>query len=91
MYFILKKEQPDIVHTHTPKAGFIGMIASRILGIPNRLHTVAGLPLLEKKGLKRLILNLVEKLTYACATKVYFNSLGLKKIVQELRFTKEKL
>lgn len=87
MFIILVREKPDIVHTHTPKAGLIGMLASYIAGIQFRLHTVAGLPLLEKKGIKRNILNFVEKLTYKCSTKVYPNSFGLKDIILKNKFT----
>ena len=81
LYFFLKKTKPFIVHTHTPKAGIVGMLASKLAGIPNRLHTVAGMPLLEKVGFKRMVLNFVEKLTYSCATKVYPNSFKLRDII----------
>src|ERR1044072_8019222 len=74
LYRLLKKEKPTIVHTHTPKAGLLGMIAGRLAGVPVRLHTVAGLPLMENTGLKRKVLDFVERLTYRCATGVYPNS-----------------
>ena len=77
----LRKEKPLIVHTHTPKAGIIGMMAAKLVGVPIRLHTVAGLPLLETTGNKRKILDQVEKLTYKLATRVYPNSFELKKII----------
>ncbi len=76
-YRLCKKEKPDIVHSHTPKAGIIGMFGARLAGVPIRLHTVAGMPLMEAKGTKRRILDWVEKITYAFATKVYPNSMGL--------------
>jgi len=87
LYFFLKKEKPSIVHTHTPKAGTVGMLAAWLARVPVRLHTVAGLPLVETTGAKRVLLNLVEKLTYACATNVYPNSKGLKEIILENNFT----
>ena len=89
LYLFLMKEKPLIVHTHTPKAGVIGMFASYLAKVPFRLHTVAGLPLMEAKGLKRIILNFVEKLTYKCATKIYPNSFGLMKIIIKNKFTKK--
>ena len=89
LYWFFKKENPQIVHTHTPKAGIVGMLASYFAKVPNRLHTVAGLPLLEEIGIKRKILNIVEKLTYSCATKVYPNSYGLKEIIKENQFANE--
>jgi len=90
LYKILKKEKPFIVHSHTPKAGTIGMMAARVAGVPHRLHTIAGLPLVEATGPKRVLLNAVEKLTYSCATKVYPNSVGLQEIVLDHKFTDAK-
>ncbi|NLN33546.1 MAG: glycosyltransferase family 4 protein [Flavobacteriaceae bacterium] len=87
LYLFLRKEKPQIVHTHTPKAGTIGILAAKLAGVPHRLHTVAGLPLLETKGKKRKLLNAVEKMTYASATKVYPNSQGLYEIILENGFT----
>ncbi len=88
MIKILKIEKPTIVHTHTPKAGFIGMLAAKIAKVPIRMHTVAGLPLMETNGLKRSILNFIEKITYLCATNIYPNSFGLYKFILENKFTK---
>ena len=83
----LKKEQPAIVHTHTPKAGIVGMLASKLAGVPIRLHTVAGLPLTEATGKKRELLETVERITYRCATKVYPNSKGLYDFIRARNFT----
>ena len=87
LYNYFKTVKPLIVHTHTPKAGVIGMLAGKMAGVPIRLHTVAGLPLMETRGVKRAILDKVEKITYACATKVYPNSYELKKIILDFGFT----
>lgn len=81
LLFFLRKEKPFIIHSHTPKAGLVAMLAAKLIGVPHRFHTVAGLPLLETTGVKRIVLDFVEKLTYACATKVYPNSFGLKDII----------
>jgi glycosyltransferase involved in cell wall biosynthesis len=86
LYKFFKKEKPFIVHTHTPKAGTVGMIAAKLAGVPNRLHTIAGLPLLEATGNKRKLLNFVEKVTYSCATKIYPNSFGLNDIIIQEKF-----
>ncbi len=83
LYRLFKREKPFIVHTHTPKAGTLGMFAAYLAGVPHRLHTVAGMPLLVQVGFKRRLLDLVEKITYACATKVYPNSFGLEDIIKK--------
>lgn len=87
LYRILMKEKPSIVHTHTPKAGIVGMLAAKMAGVPIRLHTVAGLPLMEATGLKRKVLDFVEKLTYSSATKVYPNSKGLHNFILKNNYT----
>lgn len=86
LYKIFKKQKPIIVHSHTPKAGLLSMVAGRLAGVPIRLHTVAGLPLMEASGFKRFILNQIEKITYICATKVYPNSKGLYKFIIDSKF-----
>jgi len=78
---LIIKERPSVVHTHTPKAGTVGMLAAWVCRVPVRMHTVAGLPLLETTGCGRILLDLVEKITYRCAHKVYPNSNGLKRII----------
>lgn len=74
---IFRKEKPDIVHSHTPKAGLLGMLAAKIAGVPVRLHTVAGMPLMTAAGSKRRLLMWMEKLTYRAAGKVLPNSRSL--------------
>lgn len=86
LYFYFKKTRPFIVHTHTPKAGIVGMLAAKLAKVPNRLHTVAGLPLLEATGIKRRVLDFVEKLTYGSATMVYPNSRGLNDIIIQNKY-----
>ena len=87
LYKVLKSEKPFIVHSHTPKAGIVGMLSAFLARVPHRLHTVAGLPLLEATGNKRWLLDMVEKLTYKCATKIYPNSFGLRDIILKNNFT----
>ncbi|WP_297509343.1 glycosyltransferase family 4 protein [Flavobacterium sp.] len=84
MYRFLKEIKPEIVHTHTPKAGLVGMIASKLSGVPVRMHTISGLPLVEAKGLKKKLLILCESITYSCATHVYANSFNILKIIKSL-------
>jgi glycosyltransferase involved in cell wall biosynthesis len=88
LILVLNRLKPFIVHTHTPKAGLLGMLASWFTKVPVRLHTVAGLPLMEETGIKRKILNLAEQLTYRCAVKVYPNSTNLKEFIIQNKFCK---
>ncbi|HQW84443.1 MAG TPA: glycosyltransferase family 4 protein [Ferruginibacter sp.] len=78
---IFKKEKPDIVHTHTPKAGLLGMVAARICAVKCRIHTVAGLPMMVEKGNKYRLLKFIEKVTYAAASQVWPNSQSLMQFI----------
>ncbi len=86
LYFFLKREKPKIVHSHTPKAGFVGMTASFFAGVPIRMHTVAGLPLTERKFITKKVLIFIEKLTYLFATNVYSNSKKLMEFILSKKF-----
>lgn len=89
LYKLFKKEKPFIVHSHTPKAGIAGMLAAKFAGVPHRLHTVGGLPLIIEKGIKYQILYIVEKATCLCATRVYPISYGIKNYILEKNIASE--
>ena len=89
---VIKKYKPDIVHTHTPKAGLLGMLAAKSLGVKIRIHTVGGLPLIIETGFKRWLLMLTEKLTYFGATEVWPNSKSMLNFIINKKLAKaEKL
>lgn len=81
LYFILRREKPEIVHTQTPKAGLLGLLAAKMAGIQIRVHTIGGIPWMESKGVKRTLLKMFEKFTYSLANRVYPNSRGLESFI----------
>jgi glycosyltransferase involved in cell wall biosynthesis len=42
VYKVIRKEKPQIVHTHMAKAGTIGRLAAKIAGVPIIIHTFHG-------------------------------------------------
>ncbi len=38
LYCYFKKEKPDIVHSITPKAGLLSMVAAKLAGVPVRIN-----------------------------------------------------
>ena len=78
MWRVFRKEKPTMVHSMTPKAGMICMLAAWMAGVPVRVHTFTGLVWPTEKGLKRKILMLTDKLTCACATHIIPEGEGVK-------------
>jgi len=89
LYKFFKKERPDIVHSHTPKAGLLAMLAAKFSGVKIRIHTIAGLRFRTATGITRRILVWMEKLTAKAATHVWPNSLSLLNIVKEDKLVAE--
>lgn len=88
LYKWLKKNKPTIIHSETPKAGLVAMISGWLAGVPVRINTVAGLPLMVENGYKYFILAAVERITNAAATNVWPNSFSLQKIMLEKKLCK---
>jgi len=78
MIRVFRKERPTLVHSITPKAGLICMMAGWITKVPIRVHTFTGLVFPTSKGLKRKILMFTDKLTCACATHVNPEGKGVR-------------
>jgi len=83
LYKFFKNEKPDIVHSHTPKAGLLAMLAAKMAGVKIRIHTIAGLRFMTSYGLTRSLLVRMEKITGRAATHVWPNSHSLLKYVQD--------
>lgn len=81
LYSLFKKEKPDIVHSHTPKAGLLSMWAAKLAGVKVRIHTVAGLPYVVAEKQKKSLLIQMEKFTYKSATQVWPNAETLKEFI----------
>lgn len=89
LYRLFKKEKPDIVHSHTPKAGLLAMWAAKLAGIKIRIHTIAGLRFMTATGIKKKILIYMEKLTGKKAQYVWPNSYSLLKYIKENELIKK--
>lgn len=80
---LLRKIKPDAINGNTPKVALITMIASFIAGIKIRIYTCHGLRYESKKGIYRIFLKTMEKITCLMSTHVICVSPSLKKILNE--------
>ena len=89
LYKLFKKEKPDIVHSHTPKGGLLGMLAAKMAGVKIRIHTIAGLRFMTATGMTKKILIWMEKLTAKSAHYVWPNSYSLLNYVRQHKLVRE--
>lgn len=86
-----KREKPDIIHSMTPKAGLLCMMAGWMTRVPVRIHTFTGLVFPSATGLKRRILITTDRLTCRCATHVIPEGEGVKNDMLNNHITKKPL
>ena len=75
---VFRKEKPAMVHSMTPKAGLLCMIAGWLTKVPVRVHTFTGLVFPTATGFKRKVLMATDRLTCACATHIIPEGEGVK-------------
>lgn len=78
LYWLFKKEQPQIVHSITPKAGLLSMLAAKMAGVPVRMHTFTGLIFPSKKGIFQKVLIAMDRLLCWAATTIIPEGQGVK-------------
>lgn len=88
---LLRKERPWMVHSLTPKAGLLTMLAGWICRVPVRMHTFTGLVFPTTTGLKQRILMATDWLTCACATVVNPEGQGVKRDLERFHITTKPL
>ncbi|OGS22839.1 MAG: hypothetical protein A2252_06175 [Elusimicrobia bacterium RIFOXYA2_FULL_39_19] len=75
IYKILLAEKPDIVHTHSSKAGILGRLAAKIAKTKIILHTFHGFGFNDFQGiLRKTVFVLIEKLIAPISNKLIFVS-----------------
>lgn len=83
LILVFHKEKPYMVHSMTPKAGLLCMLAAWITRVPRRVHTFTGLVWPTATGLSRKILMATDWLTCACATHIIPEGKGVMNDLQQ--------
>lgn len=73
IFFLLKKINPQIVHTHSTEAGIVGRWAAWLARVPIIIHTNHGVPFNRNFFAKKFIV-LLEKITANITTKIISNA-----------------
>lgn len=91
LYKQFKKEKPDVVHSITPKAGLLTMLAGKMAGVPIRMHMFTGLIFPTRAGFMQKLLIKMDQLLCWAATHVYPEGNGVKNDLINYNITKKPL
>lgn len=86
---VFRREKPQMIHSMTPKAGLLCMVAAWLAGVPVRIHTFTGLVFPTATGVKRKILMATDWITCACATHVIPEGEGVRRDLLNNHITKK--
>lgn len=71
---LFRRERFDLVHSVTPKAGLLAMLAGFIARVPRRVHIFTGQVWATRSGASRLLLKSMDRLLAGCATHLLADS-----------------
>ena len=77
-----RREHFDVVHSVTPKAGLLAMIAARLAGVPHRIHCFTGQVWATRKGLGRAILKCADRVVAASANHILTDSVTQRQFLE---------
>ncbi len=81
IYKVIVSIKPKIIHTISPKAGFLGALAGFFALVPVRIHTFTGQVWANKKGPTRIMLKFLDKTTSLLCTHLLADSESQKKFL----------
>jgi len=88
MVKVIRTFKPDIIHSYTPKAGLVCMVAGFLCRVSVRIHTFTGLIFpTTLNRLKHFVLKQVDALICACATMVVAEGAGVKRDLARFKVT----
>lgn len=91
MYRVFSAEKPQVVHSMTPKAGLVCMLAAWLTRVPIRIHTFTGLVFPTATGIKRILLMASDWLICRCSTHIIPEGEGVKNDLLNYGITKKHL
>lgn len=83
LIFVFRRGGFDVVHSVTPKAGLLSMIAAFIVNIPFRFHTYTGQVWANKTGFARFLYKLCDGIIFRLSTFVLVDSSSQRTFLSE--------
>jgi len=74
LYRLFCARRFDLIHSVSPKAGLLAMLAGFLAGVPRRLHVFTGQVWVTRRGLSRFFLKSLDRLLAALATHLLADS-----------------
>lgn len=91
LIILFAQERPNMVHSITPKAGLLSMLAGWITRVPVRMHTFTGLVFPTATGKMQKLLITMDRLTCFCATHINPEGEGVKRDLVNYKITTKPL
>lgn len=91
MIILFVREKPYIIHSMTPKAGLISMLAGWIVRVPVRMHTFTGLVFPTATGIMQKLLITTDRIICFCTTHINPEGEGVKHDLERFHITKKPL
>jgi len=80
---LFRESRFDLVHSVTPKAGLLAMLAAKIAGVRFRIHTFTGQVWATRAGFSRLLLKTMDRLLVWSATHLLADSFSQRQFLIE--------
>lgn len=74
LYRLFRLHHFDLVHSVSPKAGFLAMLAAWLARVPRRVHSFTGQVWVTRRGWRRLMLKQADRLLAALTTQALIDS-----------------
>jgi glycosyltransferase involved in cell wall biosynthesis len=90
LWRLFRKIKPDIVHSHTPKAGLLGTMAARASGVPVVFLSVFGLRQMTHTGFRRRLLDTTTWLSCLLADRIWCDSFSMREYMVKAKLSLER-
>jgi glycosyltransferase involved in cell wall biosynthesis len=74
LFSYFRQQNFDVVHSFTPKAGLLSMVAARFAKVPNRLHTFTGQVWATRRGAGRFFFKSIDYFMVKLASEILVDS-----------------